>query len=111
MWWMESFGTLIAALSIGFGVLYLFGALVSLNIYRNIKHLKWMVGEKEDSARIKAKVGRMMTNLGFDVPPPPPNPSDKHFNNYHRNFSQLPNTNEAMNSTLNETISYVESRT
>lgn len=110
MWWMESFGTLIAALSIGFGVLYLFGALVSLNIYRNIKHLKWMVGEKEDNARIKAKVGRMMTSLSDHLP------TNKHFNNYHRNFNNNSNHQQdpsgaCMDSTMNETISYVESRT
>lgn len=105
MWWMESFGTLIAALSIGFGVLYLFGALVSLNIYRNIKHLKWIVGEKEENSRIKAKVGRMMTSLSDHLP------TNKHFNNYHRNFNQQHDPSGAMDSTINETISYVESRT
>ena len=104
MWWMESFGTLIAAMSIAFGVLYLFGALVSLNIYRNIRHLKWMVNEKEDGARIKAKVNRMINNLGLSVPAV----NTTIGNNYQRNFNY---NQDPMNSTMNDTISYVESRT
>lgn len=98
MWWMESFGTLIAALSIAFAVLYMFGSLVCLNIYRNIKRLKWIVNEKEEGARIKAKVGKILDNFGLG--------GKQQQNNYQRNFNQ-----DTMDSTMNETISYVESRT
>lgn len=66
MWWMESFGTLIATLTILFGFLFMIGAFVYANIVNQIRRFRNELKEKQRNLSIKKNQKLKNFDQGFE---------------------------------------------
>jgi hypothetical protein len=93
MWWMESFGLMIASLTFLFGTLDIFATLICLNIFRQIKRLKELINEKNEKIRIKMKTNNFR-QFSYKMD--------------QENEMDAGDLDDAMtNTTVNESISYI----